>query len=131
MKVQVFTKVLAPVEVAPRGANYHQRELNAGQLRQQLGFPYRDTRGRLELTCWPSDSRRPVVVTCEYTLYEARKSDMTRDEWRLYPKTDAIENHARAGDLLLVIRPNPASNRLVAMIARPGTAFAHTIRAFG
>ena len=83
------------------------------------------------MTCWPSDSRKPVVVTCEYTLYEARKNDMTRDEWRLYPKTDAIKNHAQAGDLLLVIRPNPTSNGLVAMIARPGTAFARTIRAFG
>ena len=82
------------------------------------------------MTCWPSDNRKPVVVTCEYTLYEARKNDMARDEWRLYPKTDAIKNYAQAGDLLLIIRPNPISNGLVAMIARPGTALARTIRAF-
>ena len=128
MTIRAFKKVLAAVEVTRRASNQH--EFNATEMQEALGFKSNRAEGSLYAICCPSDDTMPTFISCGYTLYDARTSHPTRREWRLYYKTNAIESCARAGDLLLMIRPNQSSNNLIALIARPGTDFAGTIGLF-
>src|SRR5688572_21422239 len=93
-------KELGAVEVDPSAS--HQHEFHAGRLRNVLGFSAK-TSGRLVIVLY-DDSSLPIISETEYTLYDAREGTR-RSEWRLYYKSNLILDYARAGDFLLILRP--------------------------
>ncbi len=120
MKVRVFMKRLAEVEINPRRSNQH--EFNAGILRRELGFKNDPTQGHVEFLFYKADGAEPVAVRERYTLYDARRDRPGRTEWRLYYTNRRVAAHARADDLMLLFRPVSRNADLVAVVARQGTA---------
>lgn len=119
MAARYAAKRLVAVEVRPNRSNQH--EFNAGLLRKALGIQHDRISGPLTLLFYTDDSGQAEVDESEFTLYDAREGQSHRGpEFRLYYKSQAVERHAREGDLLVVQRP-PRGNRLVAIVARSGT----------
>ncbi len=117
-KIRVFMKRLADVEVNPQRSNQH--EFNAGGIRRELGFGHDRTRGEVEIHFYKEDGAEPVAVSGGHTLYDARRNDPRRSEWRMYYDMRLAE-HARVDDLMLLFRPDPTNAKLIAVIARKGT----------
>ena len=97
---------------------------------QELGLDAGRVTGTLELLCFRSDDTVPITVRTTYTLYDARAASPDRTEWRMYYTASAVEQCARANDLMLVLRPTGSSTDLIAIVARPGTAMARIIGVF-
>src|ERR1700730_4632818 len=112
---QLAAKRLVAVEV-DRTAS-HQPELNAGRLRNQLGFKELETRGSLHVLNY-RESASPTERSGPYAIYDARKGKPPRREFRLYFSPDLIR--AAAGDLLIVFRIGE-DNDLGAVVAKAGT----------
>ncbi|MBL8923366.1 MAG: hypothetical protein JNJ54_31225 [Myxococcaceae bacterium] len=121
-------KRLSQVEVSARQGlrrqslgTSNQHELNAGMLRRELRLPT-DVSADLELLFYTADDQEPVVERATYRLYDARRAKTHRSaEYRLYYHTDRVPELARAGDLLVVFRPETDGKRLIAVIVRQGT----------
>lgn len=112
-------KRLAAVEIDPSLSNQH--EFNAGTLRRELGLAGNPCRGRIDFLFYLGDDQAPVSETERYTLYDSRLNKPRAAEWRMYYTNVGIAEHARPDDLMLLFRPDPSSNDLVAVIARHGT----------
>src|SRR5688572_2639627 len=103
-------KRLSSVELGGRST---QHEFHGSAIRKVLGFGER-TKGALTVLIYKGSE--PLVIESDYTIYDAREGTL-RTEWRLYYTTDAIEKHAKAEDLLLLVRPDDNSTDLQAVIA--------------
>ncbi len=112
-------KRLAAVEIDPSLSNQH--EFNAGMLRRELNLAGNPCRGGIDFLFYVGDDRAPVSETERYTLYDARLNKPRAAEWRMYYTNAGISEHAHPDDLMLLFRPDPSSNDLVAVIARHGT----------
>lgn len=125
--VPIAAKTLTRVEVDPGASRQH--EFHAGHLRRLLGFPPARTQGRLLLMIHTDDQQEPALDDeGTFTLYDAREADPNRTEWHLYYTTSLLGQLARPGDLLVVLRHDPAGNDLHAIIARPGTHYEARLR---
>lgn len=113
-------KRLAAVEIDPSLSNQH--EFNAGMLRRELELKGNPCKGRIDFLFYLGDDETPVTETESYTLYDARLNKPRAAEWRMYYTNLGVSEHARADDLMLLFRPDPSSNDLVAVIARRGSA---------
>ena len=113
-------KRLAAVEIDPSLSNQH--EFNAGRLRQELKLQGNPCKGRIDFLFYLGDDETPVTETERYTLYDSRLNKPRAAEWRMYYTHLGVSEHARADDLMLLFRPDPSSNDLVAVIARRGSA---------
>ena len=78
--------------------------------------------GDVDFLFYKADDAHPVIVRERYTLYDARRKHPSRTEWRMYYTNLGITRHAQIDDLMLLIRPDPVSKHLVAVIARRGTS---------
>jgi hypothetical protein len=116
----MVAKRLSSVEVNPNAS--HQREFHAGVLRKVLEFRGTDdVSGTLQIAIYEADGRDPLVETCRYSLYDARRANPHRSaEWRLYPETDLFQRRAHEGDLMVVVRLDKGTD-LSILVARPGT----------
>ena len=113
-------KRLAAVEIDPSLSNQH--EFNAGRLRQELGLRGNPCRGGIDFLFYLGDDQTPMTEREHYTLYDSRLNKPRAAEWRMYYTNLGVSEHARANDLMLLFRPDPSSNDLVAVIARRGSA---------
>ena len=119
MTVRVHMKRLATVEIDPHRS--HQHEFNADRLRRELGFSEDASRGTVDFLFYTADGSDPVTVQETYTLYDARRNDPRRTEWRMYYTNENVAKYARVDDLMLLFRPDSRSGDLLAVIARKGT----------
>jgi hypothetical protein len=119
-------KTLTSVEVDPSSS--HQHELHAGKIRTLLEFGGRTT-GSLTTHFYLADGSEPVVDEGTFTLYDAREANPQRSEWHLYYRSSEIPALARAGDLLVLLRPDKSKPDLHGLIARPGTRYERQLRA--
>ena len=120
MSARVFLKRLAAVEIDPQRSNQH--EFNAGRLRRELGLRGDPCRGNVDFLFYKADDVQPVVVQERYALYDARRNHPSRTEWRMYYTNLGVTKHAQVDDLMVLFRPDPTSQHLVAVIARWGTS---------
>ncbi len=122
-------KRLAAVEIDPARSNQH--EFNAGRLRSELrlgGSRGGREHGRVEFLFYRTDDADPLSVPATYTLYDARRGNPSRTaEWRMYYADHLVADHGRTGDLMLLFRPDAASNDLVAIVARRGSRIERTL----
>jgi hypothetical protein len=123
MTARVAVKRLAAVEVDPLLSNQH--EMNAGNLRRQLGFGDDRVFGKVTFVFYTADNKAPIIEEEQFTLYEARTPP--RSEWRLYYTSSTVAAHARAGDLMFLFRPTNRSKDLVAIVTRQGTRLASVL----
>lgn len=119
MSVRIYMKRLATVEVDPEQSNQH--EFNAGRIRKELGLKGDPCEGAIEFLFYMSDDDEPTSVPDSYTLYDCRRDKPRSSEWRMYYTNHVIAEQAWPDDLMLLFRPDPASNELVAVIVRRGT----------
>ena len=120
MSARIFVKRLASVEIDPSRSNQH--EFNAGRIRRELGLPKKGASGQVVFFFYTSDGSEPEVVEERYTLYDSRKNKPERSaESRMYYTNNGVAQLAYAGDLMLLCRPDPTSNSLLAVVARQGT----------
>ena len=112
-------KRLAAVEVDPEQSNQH--EFNAGRIRKELGLKGDPCEGTVEFLFYMGDDDEPRSVPDSYTLYNCRRGKPRSSEWRMYYTNHVIAEQAWPDDLMLLFRPDVASNALVAVIARGGT----------
>ena len=117
----VAVKRLSAVEVDPRSS--HQHEFHADRLRRELGFSEDGGTGPLTAIAYGT-AHAIAEERATYTLYQARTPP--RNEFRLYPTTSFFQEHARAGDLLLVYR-EPGSDALAAVVAQAGSRAEHEL----
>ena len=120
MSIRIYMKRLAAVEVDPGQSNQH--EFNAGRIRKELGLKGDPCEGAIEFLFYMSDDDEPTSVPDSYTLYDCRRDKPRSSEWRMYYTNHVIAEQAWPDDLMLLLRPDPASNHLVAVIARRGTS---------
>ena len=120
MNVRICMKRLAAVEIDPSLSNQH--EFNAGRLRRELELEGNPCKGRIDFLFYLGDDETPVTETESYTLYDSRVNKPRAAEWRMYYTNLGVSEYARADDLMLLFRPDPSSNDLVAVIARRGSA---------
>lgn len=125
MSARVFMKRLAAVEVDPEQSNQH--EFNAGRIRKELGLKGDPCEGAIEFLFYMSDDDEPTSVPDSYTLYDCRRDKPRSSEWRMYYTNHVIAEQAWPDDLMLLFRPDPASNHLVAVIARRGTSIERSL----
>ena len=88
----------------------------------ELGLRGDSCQGNVDFLFYNADDVQPVIVRERYTLYDARLSHPSRTERRMYYTNLGVTRHAQVDDLMLLFRPDPVSNHLVAVIARRGTA---------
>lgn len=120
MSYRICLKRLAAVEIDSSASNQH--EFNAGLLRSELGLEGDPAKGEIDFLFYLTDDAAPLTARERYTLYDSRRGKPRSSEWRMYYTNRSVIEHADAGDLLLILRPSASSTRLVAVVARRGTA---------
>lgn len=124
---RVAAKTLTRVEVDPKASNQH--EFHAGTLRLLLGFDRTKVEGKLSLLVYGDDGQEPSLDDeGTFTLYDARERKPSREEWHLYYTSNLIGELARAGDLLVIVRPDEGLPDLQAVVARAGTRYEAQLR---
>lgn len=113
--VQLAAKLLSAVEVSADLS--HQHEFHAGRLRTALGFAPGTFTGDLNLTFFPGEAGEPDGETCSYTLYNSRDEKPRAPEYRLYFDSTTLQERAREGDILIILRADDDANLNAVVVA--------------
>ena len=123
--VRIATKSLSRVEVEPDG----QHELHASTLRRLLGFEESRVEGALTFVYYTQPGAAPEVDEDRFTLGDVRRDTPGRSEYHLYYYSRRFQASARAGDLLVMLRPAMDTPDLFGIVARRGTQVERDLRA--
>src|ERR1019366_5523300 len=92
------------------------------------------TSGELEIVYVPREGGEPDGETCSYTMYDSREGKPRSAEYRLYFDSDALQENAKAGDILIIVRPTDGTNLRALVLPREsetGRIVAETLQAEG